>query len=91
MSISENLKKITAALAVIGSVTGGAALIDDRYALAKDVEANKAEIRSVATEIRVQTLSDKIFELKIKGDENLNNVEKAMLHRYQNELDYLKK
>lgn len=96
----DNIKSVMIMLGFITTLTSTAFIIDNRYVHASEYnqlkteleqtqELNESMLSDFMKKQRVQTLSDLIFDIQIKGE--LTPIDKARLDRYKRELDYIQR
>lgn len=88
---STNLKKVvtllTATITTLSIIIGAFITIEDRYTNKDDVVKVERDVNEFVTKVRVDNLVDKVFELNLK--EKKSEADKAMIYRYQMELEYI--
>lgn len=98
MNLSDSVKTIASAIAIVTFIVTTGFTIDNRYALAGDLDKvtqtldqtkkeTKALLNDHFKQQRIEALRDKIFDIQVKGAPS--DVDRARLTRYQYDLNLL--
>lgn len=87
MAISK-LNAAAATVTSVGVLLGAFLVVEERYAHKEEVLKVQTEVTYNLKQSRIETLVDRIFELNLKEEKTM--ADKAMLDRYNKELQYIR-